>query len=646
MSRRFLLVLLVIALAFITAPTAPLQAAPLDTTLDTAAIDKMMTDLMALYDVPGTGLAIVKDGEVLYAQGYGLRNTVTGAAVTPQSLFAIGSVTKSFTALGVMQLVQEGKLDLDTPVITYLPDFKLSDAEATKTVTVRQILSHTSGLPRADSWVFDGTTTREQVIRGMATIDLTVAPGTTWQYNNQNFVLAGYLIEKVTGMSWEDYTRQRILEPLGMKEANFDLGLNAAPDHAEPHSLDILKGQLPIPVMDSLGPVGPAGSINASVADMARYAIFQLGDGSAGTVDGKPLLKPELLAEMHKQQVTMPPFLEGVFTDTGYGLGWFSMKYGKVELVEHDGGIFGFISKVTLIPAENIGIVLLSNTGNSSLLQEAARVQLVDMLLGLKPERNIVSYLNTLAGYDPDETKNLRKQALEYKATPDEFKPLLGEYDGPLGVSLEMRGSELWAKVAAQNFELILLPIGNNQFVCNTSPIVGAIFTIKADDQGTITIFQRIGKQDVEIASRLGAGLEVQVIKEPVKGRFSVQVRKGLVAQNVGQTIVISQTAPNGTILAAASDATGDVQAVIKAWVQQFDPTFNLAPSATSTYTTANGAVWEQFDYALPSDQVFVVRVREIDGVLYHFAYQMKVADRAAIEKTVDALMASFEITA
>jgi CubicO group peptidase (beta-lactamase class C family) len=644
MLRRVVLALLVVALAFIALPITPLQAAPLDTALNTAAIDKMMADLMTMYDVPGTALAIVKDGEVLYAQGYGLRNTQTGAAVTPQSLFAIGSVTKSFTALGVMQLVQAGKLELDTPIITYLPDFKLSDAAATKTLTVRHILSHTSGLPRADEWVFNSTITREQVIRDMATINLTTAPGTTWQYNNQNFVLAGYLIEKVTGLSWEDYTRQRILEPLGMKDTNFDLGLTAAPDHARPHSLDILKGQLPIPVMESLGPVGPAGSINASIADMARYAIFQLGDGSAGTVDGKPLLTAESLKAMHTAQVEMPALLGDVFSNTGYGLGWFRMKYGAVELVEHDGAIFGSISKLTLIPAENMGIVLLSNTGNASLLQEAARVQLLDMLLGLKPQREIVSYLNTLANFDPAETKNLRKAVLDYKPTPGEFKPLLGEYVGTLGISLEMRGTELWAKVAAQNFETILLPIGNDQFVSNTSPIVGTIFTIKTDAQGTITIFQRIGKQDVEIAERLGAGVEVQTVKEPVKERFSVQVPRGLVAQNFGQTVIVSQTEPNGTILIAASDAMDDVQSAIKAWVQQFDPTFNLAPSVTSTFTAPDGTVWEEFDYALPSEQVFVVRALAKDGVLYLAAYQMKIADRAAVEKTVDALMASFTI--
>jgi CubicO group peptidase (beta-lactamase class C family) len=601
----------------------------------------MMRDLMEMYDVPGTALAIVKDGEVLYAQGYGLRDTQTQAPVTPDSLFALASVTKSFTALGVMQLVQAGKLDLDVPIITYLPDFKLSDANATQTLTLRHILSHTSGLPRADNWVFDNPASREEIIKEMADIDLTTTPGTLWQYNNQNYVLAGYLIEKVTGMSWENYTRQHIFAPLGMSSANFDAQLRGAKDFAEPHSLDILKGQVPIPLMSSLGPMGPAGSINASVADMARYVIFQLGDGRIG---GKPFVSTPLLREMHAAHVTMPDSSE-LIANPHYGYGWYSFQYRGADVIEHDGGLHGFISKVTLFPSANAGVVLLSNTSNAALLQEAARIQLGDLLLGLEPERDIVAYLNKLANYDPGEVKRLREAALNYKPAPGEFDPLLGAYDGNLGISVEKRGQDLWMIVAAQNTAMILLPIEKHVFVTNTSPVAGTRFTFKVGADGTITIFQRIGGQDVEIAQRLGKGVESVEVKEPGEGRFSLRAPKGLVAQTFGNNLIFALTNPNGAVLFAASQAKDDPLEVITAWVQQFDPSFTLKPSVTTRFTAANGLVWQQYEYPLPSDQTFVVRAMAQDGVLYHMAYQMKTADRDAIEQIADDLLATFAVT-
>ena len=201
-----------------------------------ADVDKIVTAMMQLYDIPGVSLALVKDGKVLYTQGYGKANTVTGAAVTENTVFEIGSVTKSMTTTDIMQLVEEGKVDLDAPVATYLPGLKLSDPEATQHITVQQIITNSSGLPRADQgWYSGKLTTTQQVLDDLVNVPLTAAPGKLWQYCNQNFVIAGAIIEKVTGQTWEDYTRQHIFEPLGMKSASFNIdGIQGSPNPSLP----------------------------------------------------------------------------------------------------------------------------------------------------------------------------------------------------------------------------------------------------------------------------------------------------------------------------------------------------------------------------------------------------------------------------
>src|SRR5262249_3345834 len=156
--------------------------------------------------------------------GYGYRDVKAKTTVTENTVFAIGSISKSFTSMSVMQLVDQGKIDLDSPVIKYLPDFKLADPDLTKTVTVRNIMSHASGLPRADElWYQNVPASRKQVIDDMVKIKPTAKAGALWQYCNQNFVLAGYLVEKITGQTWEQYVKQHILDPLGMKTTNFNV---------------------------------------------------------------------------------------------------------------------------------------------------------------------------------------------------------------------------------------------------------------------------------------------------------------------------------------------------------------------------------------------------------------------------------------
>jgi CubicO group peptidase (beta-lactamase class C family) len=205
-----------VVIAVVTVP-APLHAAD---PRDARAVDALIARQMSTYHVPGAALALIQDRRVVLEQGYGFRDLATNAPVTSGTLFNIGSILKSFTALGVAQLVDQHQVDLDAPVVRYIPDLRLSDPQATQEVTLRQLLSHTSGLPADDQWP------RQVIVQEFATMPITAQPGTRFQYCTRCVVLAAYVLERVTGQSWEAYTRTHIFEPIGMTTTGFGaLGL-------------------------------------------------------------------------------------------------------------------------------------------------------------------------------------------------------------------------------------------------------------------------------------------------------------------------------------------------------------------------------------------------------------------------------------
>ena len=179
--------------------TAALAEAP----VDIHAVDTVMLDLIATHNVPGAALALIKRGGVALEKSYGFRDLATYAPVTAHTLFNIGSISKSFTALGIAQLVDDHKLDLDAPVIDYAPDLRLRDPQATRRVTLRQLLSHTSGLPPDEQWPSQVPTSRQGIIREFATMPITAQPGTRFQYCSRCIVLAAYVLERISGQTWE-----------------------------------------------------------------------------------------------------------------------------------------------------------------------------------------------------------------------------------------------------------------------------------------------------------------------------------------------------------------------------------------------------------------------------------------------------------
>jgi CubicO group peptidase (beta-lactamase class C family) len=349
---------------------------------DFSAADALISRLMSMDNVPGVALALIKDSWIVLEKGYGFRDLATHAPVTTATLFNIGSISKSFTALGIVQLVDQQQVELDTPVIKYLPDVRLSDPQAAPAVTLRRLLSHTSGLPADEQWPPLVPPTREGIVDEFASMPFTAQPGTRFQYCSRCIVLAACVLERITDQSWEAYTRAHIFKPLGMTTASFGpRELAQAPDRAQPYRHDAALGEMPVPWsrLQYLEPLAPGGGINASVDDMARYALPQIGNGTAS---GPRLVSAQMMTESHRPEIAVAEdWTPSARTENlHYALGWFTAHVNGAQIIYHFGGNPGFRAVIVLVPSASAGVVILTN-GESNHFTDAARRSLTEQLL-------------------------------------------------------------------------------------------------------------------------------------------------------------------------------------------------------------------------------------------------------------------------
>jgi CubicO group peptidase (beta-lactamase class C family) len=324
---------------------------------------------------------VVQHGQVIYSHGFGLRDVNKNLPVTPKTLFAIGSTTKSFTSLSMGILNDEGKLDWDKPVRQYLPEFQMYDPVASERMTPRDLITHRTGLAGHDFVWYSSDFSREDLIHRFRFLQSNRDFRSGYRYNNMLVMTAGYLVGKISGQGWEEFVRQHIWQPLGMTSSNFSvLDSQKTSDFAQPYRKDEAAGvvnQIPFYVMQS---IGPAGSINSNVEDMARYAMFQLGKGTAG---GKQIVSESNLNLTHTPQVPMGGGQQ--FKEIGapsYGMGWVITSYRGHRMVWHNGGIDGFYALVSMLPDDDVAVVILTNLLGHP-VPEVVAYNIYDRLLGL-----------------------------------------------------------------------------------------------------------------------------------------------------------------------------------------------------------------------------------------------------------------------
>lgn len=320
------------------------------------------------WEVPGLAIAIVKDDKVLLARGYGVRKVGEPTPVDEKTLFAIGSSSKAFTAAAIAMLVDEKKVALDASAATYLPGFQLYDPYATRELTVRDLLSHRSGLARGELAWYGSPFDRDEIVRRVRYLKPAWSFRSQFGYQNIMYVAAGQVVAKVSGRSWDDFVRERLFTPLGMNTASTTIrGLEGVADLARPHAE--VNDTVRAVAWRNIDNAGAAGSINANAVEMAQWVRLQLARGSYG---GTPLISPRLVDEMHQAhtviRVDSAARASNPYTHLqAYGLGWFLQDHRGRLMVHHGGNVDGFTALVGMIPEEQIGVVLLTNMNGTGI---------------------------------------------------------------------------------------------------------------------------------------------------------------------------------------------------------------------------------------------------------------------------------------
>ncbi len=355
---------------------------------DPKPIDELADKALKDFEAPGLAIVIVKDDKVIYMQGHGVREVGTDQKVTPDTLFAIASCSKAFTAAAVGLMVEDGKMKWDDPVSKHLPGFKMNDRLADHEITLRDSLCHRHGLARHDVLWIKTPWSREEILKRIAYLPPSTSFRSKFEYNNLLFLAAGEAAGKANGTPFEEIVQKRIFTPLGMKTACFSTTVALKnPDHAKPHRRDD-KQQVEAFPWDNIDNVGPAGSICGSIRDLRQWLRVQLG---GGYVESKRIIPPAILKEMHTPQkevrmegrwpLAFPPEVTNLVS---YGLGWFISDYRGNLCISHGGTLEGFRAQTMLFPRAKFGLVVLSNLGGNR-LPEALSKSIADLMLGVPP---------------------------------------------------------------------------------------------------------------------------------------------------------------------------------------------------------------------------------------------------------------------
>ncbi len=358
------------------------QAPPLN------GLDQYVTATMRAWNVPGLAVAVVKDGKVVVAKGYGIREVGRPDPVTERTLFAIGSATKSFTAAAAGILVTEGRLGWDDRVTKHLPSFEMADPYVTREVTVRDLLTHRTGVSGGDLLWASGGFDREEIVRRIRFVPQTWGLRSRFDYSNIMFIAAGQVVAAASGRSWDTFVRERILTPLGMTATTTsvrDLPQGGGGgDVATPH--EPIAGTATPVAWRNMDNTVAGGGINSNVAEMATWLRLQLGNG---VLDGRRLLSEAYIRESRTPQTIIRR--EGAWEEMTpdahfmtYGFGWIMSDYHGRQLLQHGGGIDGMSAMVGLLPEENLGIVVLTNL-NGNLIPGALMYRVFDAYLGRPP---------------------------------------------------------------------------------------------------------------------------------------------------------------------------------------------------------------------------------------------------------------------
>ena len=407
------------------------------------SIRTFIDSTMSQWHVAGLSVAVVKDNEILMTEGFGYRDIEKKLPVTSQTLFAIGSSSKAFTAFSVGLLVDEGIINWDTPIIEYMPDFMMYDDFATREMTAIDLLTHRSGLPRHDLMWYGAYFSRDEMYDRLRYLEPNKPFRYTFQYQNLMYMTAGLMVGRLTNSTWEDVVYDRIFMPFGMNNSNFSVDASQnSDDFSLPYHVDENDEIAKMDFMN-ISAVGPAGSINSCADDMVQWVRMFLNKGK---VDDTQIM----LEATVKNLITPHMFIGGEssseeLTYRAYGMGCVILTYRGHPYVQHGGNIDGFTALVNLLPDDNLGVVILTNQNNSS-YTSIASYYIIDQLLDLEPVdwhgRNLIQQ-ETLA--EVEEVSETIERVEGTKSSHD-IEDYVGMYENPgYGtIQIEQNDDELY----------------------------------------------------------------------------------------------------------------------------------------------------------------------------------------------------------
>lgn len=406
--------------------------------------DKYVESARNEWQVPGMSIVVVQDGKVLLAKGYGVRELGKNEPVTGETLFGAMSTTKAMTTAALGMLVDEGKLNWDDKVITHLPGFRLGDPYLTNELRVRDLLTHSAGLGNADFlWVFNPNMPASETLSRMQYANPAYSMRSSFIYQNVMYLVAGQIVEKVSGMPWERFVTERLFVPLGMKNTFPTLALSRAyQNRSSPHFE--VKGKIEV-ISEQVGDaVAPAGAVWSTADDIAKWVSFMLGNT---TVNGKELLKPATLNEILKPQVIVPA---GQFYPTialtkphwmTYGFGWFQHDYRGEMVNFHTGSLNGRTAIIGLMRDKKLGVYIFGNLDHAE-VRHALMYKVFDLFAFNDNSRNWSTELKSL--YDGRKAAMAKQiEAIKSRRVPDTHPSLpissyAGKYSDPFYGSLEI----------------------------------------------------------------------------------------------------------------------------------------------------------------------------------------------------------------
>ncbi len=405
---------------FLLSPIAQIVAQP----LSSKQVDELVEKTLKAFDVPGIAVGIIKDGKLIHAKGYGVRSLNTGQKVDEHTLFGIASNSKAYTAAALAMLVDEKKIKWDDKVTLYIPEFKMYHAYVTSEFTIRDLLTHRSGLGLGAGdlmmWPDSNINTKQDIIQGLQFLKPVSSYRTKYDYNNNLYIVAGEVIARVSGMSWENFIEQRIMQPLNMNHSATSLyRLKDKTNIAAPHCF--VNDKLQQITLGWSETANAAGGIWSNITDLSKWVIMQLDSGRHIYSEQKE--KIQLFSQAVQQEMWTPQTIIPVRGPTPYnthfstyGLGWGISDVMGYKQVSHTGGLAGMVTQVTLIPELNLGIIVLTNQQVGSAFSAITNT-IKDAYFGIQKKDRITEYHDRVAKNDA-RAKKITEEVWQELAQP------------------------------------------------------------------------------------------------------------------------------------------------------------------------------------------------------------------------------------